>query len=241
MTNQCKPCKYFITNCTTCYKAGSIICTHCATGFGLVANTCVHCPSNCTTCSDVTLACTVCSNPTYSIVGGACRCTETAGSTATFLSPTSGDCLPCSTYQPNCATCSYNIFNNIICTVCDSTYKVELDSCVCDDVNNYYPDPNTGGCSLCSQQIPYCTTCSYNSTNGTIDCLGCQSNALMSVSGTQSICLPCLPNCNACTGTQSTCTSCLTGFSSAPSCSICPLCNACSDVNCMYCNSTNPA
>jgi proprotein convertase subtilisin/kexin type 5 len=76
VTGTCKLCSYWVANCQTCTPSGgSVTCTHCAAGYALVSNVCTLCPANCTICADTTFACTGCSNPTYSIVAGVCRCT----------------------------------------------------------------------------------------------------------------------------------------------------------------------
>ena len=77
--DQCKLCWYFVAKCQTC--VAGVTCTSCKTGYGLVGNVCQICPNNCTTCADTTLDCTACSIPSYSIVSGVCKCTETSGAT----------------------------------------------------------------------------------------------------------------------------------------------------------------
>ena len=132
----------------------------------------------------------------------------------------------------------YNASLNVDCINCAPTYRLNLGVCVCDDLNQYFLDSTSNTCTLCSNLITSCLTCSLNSTSNLPNCDVCANNHINSWSGTQVICLPCIPPCLDCSVTQTNCISCQTGYSGIPTCATCTLCMAC-DVGCMTCNISN--
>jgi proprotein convertase subtilisin/kexin type 5 len=136
------------------------------------------------------------------------------------------------------ATCT-NCTDLATCTTCISNLLVINGSCGCDDTNGSYLDTVTNTCISCSQKLPLCANCDYNSTNNTLSCIACSAGSFL-INGS---CSPCLVTCLNCTDLL-TCGACAPGYdlniTNLCDCINCTTCNASGIVNCVTCDLTDP-
>ena len=150
-----------ISNCADCDSLTT--CVECNPGYYLLGGRCVKCPSNCLTCSSANI-CTTCQLG-YTLVNGKCI----------------QSCPAC------CSSCTYDSYNNPICTSCLSNFVY---------INNQ--------CSACSVGIPNCANCRN------CGCTKCESGYYL-YGSTQCIqCSLAIPDCEICNGVSS-CLKCKDG------------------------------
>jgi hypothetical protein len=170
-TFQCYICA--ASFCSECDPLNSLTCTKCATGalFDNLTNTCkctdgyyqngttcVKCPVQCQTCSNLGI-CIKCADPTHRDISNKCSCI------AGFFDSNQTSCDTCSQV---CKTCT----NKTSCLTCDSAANRNLTGNICVCNNGYYElyYPNlTRVCLKCSVE---CKTCSVSPTT----CLSCDES-----------------------------------------------------------------
>lgn len=257
--------------CTSCQPGNLSACLKCATGYytNTSSNTCQVCPgTNCAACglsntATNTLICTQFNGylpyqPTtqtsqvyypYVCDQGCQQCASnypasclqcSLGFYLVISSTTNvGQCMPCG---QNCATCSFNTNNQIICQSCYSNAFLVNNAClVCSTINNCQTclSSNLNSCVSCPigyylTYVPAVTTtpayytCIMSCPQNCLTCfnaantnqsgynpnnIACSScNTGYSLSITGA-CLPCITNCRVCSGQyQSICLECGQGY-----------------------------
>ncbi|KAM3127649.1 hypothetical protein pb186bvf_020246 [Paramecium bursaria] len=242
-----------ILNCVSSSCDGST-CLSCGTGYSLVSNACVLCPSNCSTCTSIT-ACSTC------VTG--------------YINNSSNQCQVC---PANCLSCSFlgSSTTQTTCTKCADTYYVQIlqGVGVCQQCNlatssseiwlrcagpNDTPSMTVLQPTQCVQNyflIPGSTTantiatcqpiqagnsaCLSVFTNSTTSCASCQPGYTL----VGQSCSVCPSGCSVCQSqnSQVVCTTCSTGLylsTSGTSCNSCAAgCSTCSNgVTCLTCSS----
>ncbi|ELP83904.1 protein serine/threonine kinase, putative [Entamoeba invadens IP1] len=206
-TVTCQSCSLFYNKCLKCATDYSRKCIECQPNNYLSNNICLPCDSTCKSCDGKTGQCTSCNqNHVYS--------------------GNKMSCVPCSTYDTNCLTCSTSFEK--ICTTC---------------INNKYPDKITGqciacsiGCQFCDGTTGNCTRCGDNfvndesTSNGCVSCFDFDNNCVRCASDKSRKCEKCTTkyypsnnypfkciNCSStcggmCDPTTGDCTGCISNY-----------------------------
>lgn len=194
-------CSIVTTNCNDCNSYTN--CLYCFYGYFLYMNKCYMNIQNCVTRNG--LECTVCASG-YVLVNGACRL--------------------CSSFMPNCNTCS----STTLCSTCYNGYALTAGNLGCDKCSNTIPDcvscssstvctscpygyalANPTTCQLCTVTLSNCKQC----TNIT-RCIYCDSGYALTSGNTCQSCSSFISDCLLCSN-SATCTKCTPGFSFSPS------------------------
>ena len=151
--------------------------------------------STCDTCANIIPNCTACDDSS-----GATLCTATIS--GHFVDPsTNTTVLPCNETCTECVGAANN------CTACLNTYvMVTPGNCECDNANGDFYNPNSLGCSSCTDLVADCSTCVVNGANSSLtDCSVCIAPKYVNASSGQ--CVVCPTECSSCLN-ASHCTGC---------------------------------
>jgi len=226
-------CEACVDDCKSCSDLTT--CATCEDGFGLTdSSTCSACSEYCIDCAadvNVCVQCDVDNFPDIKLIGGACVfCPD------------------------NCAACSLNADEELVCDNCMAGYTVEPDSGSCTpcpllcDVCDFVDVDGTDqlSCTTCSDGYgtnshvctncpSNCRTCGYAADRGNV-CSQCKSGFTV-VNG---LCEACPSNCLTCSS-PTTCSECSNGYGLNWKKTACVECPELTDIdNCMLCNDHPP-
>ena len=216
---ECLTCMQASANdCLTCKANAAQVsspgpCT-CVGGFYGSASACLSCDPTCLTCSGGTTSeCTLCKSNaslTTGVSPNSCACDDHF-----FPDPTPALCSACHITCFNCGSSA-----DTACTACyaNAELKLGLNPGVCVCLSHYFPNPDTGHCSICD------STCANCTSGDALSCSSCQIYAHLADSSSPSkcvcsdayfpnpspaLCTECHQTCSLCTGpTAAHCTSC---------------------------------
>lgn len=152
--------------------------------------------TSCVPCTSSIPGCTACVNVTTT----QCTSCTGAGYYYTGVYPVA----TCSVCPSTCITCS----SGTSCGTCVSTFVLVggVGVCQCDTGSQYFLNPATSQCALCSSLFTNCATCTDTPS---LQCTACNTNYYPAADGLT--CLPCNPLCDTCNN-PTTCILCLSGY-----------------------------
>ncbi|EAS02680.2 transmembrane protein, putative (macronuclear) [Tetrahymena thermophila SB210] len=213
----CQTCS--TSACTTCgginYTPNSTGC-QCVKGVENTAQqTCVSCPTNCSTCTSNTnftqLTCTLCSSGFKLMSDGTCSTclsNQYYNSTTKTCNSCSSNCSGCADDQNGgqCSGCTNGfILSAQLTCVCNGSKALAADQVNCVNCSTLYGS----NCATCDSSA--CLTCIsnyYQNASGT--CITCSSGQYFSNSS--KTCVNCPSNCSACSPLTGVCTTCINNY-----------------------------